>query len=246
MRAQQRALLARKEEEDAKKAASQRLSAPLLHGGGGGGGRGAGGEGAQQVSETSTGGGGASRKIYPKLPTIPRRTRPITEAVPGDMAVQIVRASPVFTNTGQQVTGPSQRNVQINKQIIDCQNSTHLCALINGHAAEFNPVNVATGFRKLLQSRQMDLSSGVGERALQALEAAALRTIDTFEAQPVANILHIIAKTRYSPRDQSLVLIDPSHSWRGGRRRWRARSTRRECQTRCGRMRRWGGSPGRA
>ena len=138
MRAQQRALLARKEEEDAKKAASQRLSAPLLHGGGGrgaGGAGGAGGEGAQQVSETSTGGGGASRKIYPKLPTIPRRTRPITEAVPGDMAVQIVRASPVFTNTGQQVTGPSQRNVQINKQIIDCQNSTHLCALIGGQAS---------------------------------------------------------------------------------------------------------------
>ena len=42
------------------------------------------------------------------------------------------------------------------------------------------------------------------ERALQALEAAALRRIDAFEAQSVANILHIIAKTRYRPRDQSL------------------------------------------
>ena len=52
-------------------------------------------------------------------------------------------------------------------------------------------MNVGTAFRKLLQSRR--------------LEAAALRTIDAFEAQQVANILHIIAKTRYSPRDQSLV-----------------------------------------
>ena len=66
-------------------------------------------------------------------------------------------------------------------------------------------VNVVTAFRKILQSRREGLPSGVVERALQALEAAALRTIDAFEAQPVANILHIIAKTRYSPRDQSLV-----------------------------------------
>ncbi len=43
------------------------------------------------------------------------------------------------------------------------------------------------------------------ERALQALEAAALRTIGAFDEQAVANILHIIAKTRCSPRDQSLV-----------------------------------------
>jgi hypothetical protein len=45
----------------------------------------------------------------------------------------------------------------------------------------------------------------VVERTLQALEAMALRMIDAFEAQAVANLLHIIAKTRYSPRDQSLV-----------------------------------------
>ena len=40
---------------------------------------------------------------------------------------------------------------------------------------------------------------------MQALEAAALRKIDAFEAQAVATILHIIAKTRYSPRNQSLL-----------------------------------------
>ena len=71
-------------------------------------------------------------------------------------------------------------------------------------AAEFNPVNVATGFRKLLQSRQMDLSSGVGELALQSLEAAALRTIDTFAAQQVANTLHIMAKFATAPGTRHL------------------------------------------
>jgi hypothetical protein len=50
--------------------------------------------------------------------------------------------------------------------------------------------------------------------------------IDAFEAQAVANILHIIAKTRYIPCDQSLV---PKLEGRA---------------TRCGRMRRWGGCPG--
>ena len=43
------------------------------------------------------------------------------------------------------------------------------------------------------------------ERALQALEAAALRTIDAFEAQGVSIAMHIMAKTRYRPWDQTLV-----------------------------------------
>jgi hypothetical protein len=43
------------------------------------------------------------------------------------------------------------------------------------------------------------------ECALQALEAAALRTIQTFEAHHVANTLQIMARTRYSPWDPSLV-----------------------------------------
>ena len=108
-------------------------------------------------------------------------------------------------NQGQKVNGPSRRNVEINKQITVCQDSRDLCALIDAHAAEFNNVNVVSAFRKLLQSRREGLHSGVVERALQVLEAAALRMIGAFDAQNMANILHIIAKTRYSPRDQSLV-----------------------------------------
>ena len=43
------------------------------------------------------------------------------------------------------------------------------------------------------------------ERSLQALEAAALRTMGAFEAQHVANTLHTMAKNRYRPLDLSLV-----------------------------------------
>ena len=42
------------------------------------------------------------------------------------------------------------------------------------------------------------------ERALQALEEAALRTVKVFGTQ-LSNTLHIMAKMRYSPWDQSLV-----------------------------------------
>jgi len=127
-------------------------------------------------------------------------------------------------NQGQKVNGQSRGNVEINKQITVYQDSRDLCALIDAQ-------NCVTALRKLPQSRREGLPSGVVERALQTLEAAALRMIGVFEAQQVANILHIIAKTRYNPRDQSLV-----PQLEGRRRHWRARSRRRQWQTRCGRM----------
>ena len=54
---------------------------------------------------------------------------------------------------------------------------------------------MATAFRKLLQNE-----SGpqvVVERALQALEGAALQTNDEFGAREIINTLHIMAKTSY-------------------------------------------------
>ena len=93
----------------------------------------------------------------------------------------------------------------MNKQITVCQDTRDLCALIDANAAEYNFVNVVTAFRKLLQSRRKSLARGVVERTLQVLEAAALRMIDAFDAKAVTSMLHIIAKTRYSPCDQSLV-----------------------------------------
>ena len=101
--------------------------------------------------------------------------------------------------------GTTAHYMQLNRHILDCGSTGELCELIEAHAEEFNTVNVATAFRKLLQSRRNDVPRGVVERALQAIEAAALRTMDAFEAQAVANTLHIMAKTRYRPWDRTLV-----------------------------------------
>jgi hypothetical protein len=111
------------------------------------------------------------------------------------------------------------------------RSASELCTLIEARLAEFNHLNVSTAFRTLLQSRRDSGPRGVVERALQALEAAALRTIDAFGAQHVSNTLHIMAKRRYRPWERTLI---PELE------------TRRTWQTRCGRMRRWGGRPGRA
>ena len=105
-------------------------------------------------------------------------------------------------NHGRQVQGPSKRNVEINKQITVCQDSRDLCALIDAHAAEFNPVNVATAFRRLLQMWRGGRGArarGVVERSLQALEEAALRTINVFGARELANTMHAMAKAHYTP-----------------------------------------------
>jgi hypothetical protein len=97
------------------------------------------------------------------------------------------------------------QNIDINKQIMRAQGASKLCTLIEARAAEFNHVNAVTAFRALLQSRRDGEPRGVVERALQTLEAAALRTIETFWAREVANTLHIIAKTRYRPWDRALI-----------------------------------------
>jgi len=86
-----------------------------------------------------------------------------------------------------------KRNIDINKQIMRAQGVSELCTLIETRVAEFNHVNVSTAFRTLLQAPRDGGPRGVVERALQALEAAALRTIDAFGAQHVSNTLHIMA-----------------------------------------------------
>ena len=101
--------------------------------------------------------------------------------------------------------GTTSQYAQLNSHILDCGSTGELCELIEAHAEEFDAVNVATAFRKLLQSRRDGVPRGFVERALQALEAAALRRMEKFKAQQVANILHIMAKTRYRPWDPAVV-----------------------------------------
>jgi hypothetical protein len=83
--------------------------------------------------------------------------------------------------------------------------ASELCILIEVRVAEFNHVNVSTAFRTLMQGRHDCGPREVVERALQALEAAVLRTIDAFGAREVANTLHIMAKSRYRAWDRTLV-----------------------------------------
>jgi len=94
--------------------------------------------------------------------------------------------------------------MQLNHNIQDCGSTGELCELIEAHAEEFDHINVVTAFRKLLQSRRDGVPRGLAERATQVLEAAAMRHMHTCDAQHVANLLHIMAKTRYRPWDPTL------------------------------------------
>ena len=57
--------------------------------------------------------------------------------------------------------GPSRHNMIINQQIINCQDARELCNLIATHVTEFKHVNVATAFRKLLQTRRQGMDRDV-------------------------------------------------------------------------------------
>jgi len=57
--------------------------------------------------------------------------------------------------------------IHLNGRILNCSSAGELCELIETHAVEFNHINVATAWRKLLQSRR-DGVRRVVERALQA------------------------------------------------------------------------------
>ena len=111
-----------------------------------------------------------------------------------------------------QAQGPSYCNIEINKQITGCGGARDLCALIEVRAAEFNHVNLATAFRKLLQSRRDGVTRDV-ERALQALDESALKNIEEFKNQALANTLHAMAKGQYTPANP--LLLDALERGRG-------------------------------
>ena len=96
-----------------------------------------------------------------------------------------------------------RRAIEINQHITRSEDAGEVCDLVETCAAEFNHVNVATAFRKLLQQRggRDGASRGRVEPALRTLEQAAVRTIEDFGSQAVANTLHAMAKARYRPVD---------------------------------------------
>ena len=81
---------------------------------------------------------------------------------------------------GSEKSTDLKRSIDINKQIMGARGASELCTLIEARLAECNHVNVVTAFRKLLLIRRDGVPSGHVERALLALEGAALRTINVF------------------------------------------------------------------
>ena len=109
------------------------------------------------------------------------------------------------TNRGSGGQGAARYNVQLNQQIAACESTREVCSLIEEHAAEFNHVNVATAFRKLLQAPRAGMPRGVVEHSLEALEQQALQTMEDFGPQAIGNTLHIMAKKRYRPANAALL-----------------------------------------
>ena len=82
-------------------------------------------------------------------------------------------------------TAMPRRAIEINQRITRSEDAGEVCDLVETCAAEFNHVNVATAFRKLLQQRggSDGASRGRVEPALRTLEQAAVRTIEDFQSQ---------------------------------------------------------------
>ena len=72
-----------------------------------------------------------------------------------------------------------------------------LCELIHASSTQFNHVNVATAFRRVLQIPRRGVSQDTVAKALRALEESAMQNIHDFGSQQIANTLHIMAKQRY-------------------------------------------------
>ena len=60
-----------------------------------------------------------------------------------------------------------RRNIEINQRITGSKDATSLVTLVETCVAEFNHVNVATAFRKLLQTGREGMSRGVVGQALR-------------------------------------------------------------------------------
>ena len=78
-------------------------------------------------SQRTRGGGGGRKRSEGGVPSTPSTTAPARGRPPGP-----------------------GRNIDINQRITKSADASELCTIIETRAAEFNHVNVATAFRKLL------------------------------------------------------------------------------------------------
>jgi len=110
-------------------------------------------------------------------------------------------------------SGTSSKHIQLNQDLIAAaksDNGEQLCALVNAQWQDFNAVNAATAYQKLLlmriardPRRQQDVGEGrnsARDEVLAILEPALCKQhIPMFGARQCANTLHTLAKTRRRP-----------------------------------------------
>ena len=108
-------------------------------------------------------------------------------------------------------SGPSSKHIQLNQDLIAAAksgNGEQLCALVNAQWQDFNAVNAATAYQKLLlmgiardtrwQQRAGHVYHSARDKALAVLELALREQhILVFGARECANTLHTLAKTRH-------------------------------------------------
>ena len=109
-------------------------------------------------------------------------------------------------------------NMELNKRISSIESMKKLCDLIHASSTQFNHVNVATAFRKVLQMpRRGSLQDSVDEslrkqdsveKALQTLENSAQVNINDFSSQQIAKTLHIMAEKKYKPSETLLLALE--------------------------------------
>jgi hypothetical protein len=98
-------------------------------------------------------------------------------------------------------------NVHLNKRIMTICDLKELCDFVSTHAADFNHVNVCTAFRQVLKHLRGIPSKALAQ-ALQTLEESAMRNMQDYEGQGIANTFHVIAKQGYQASGCLLLALE--------------------------------------
>jgi len=98
--------------------------------------------------------------------------------------------------------------IRINKQILKC-GGEELQGFIAQRSAEFNPVNVATALRKVLEAKQAFTAAPEhADQMVRALEERLEATLSDFKPQDIATSVWAFAKMRSKPGQRVLHAIE--------------------------------------
>jgi hypothetical protein len=129
----------------------------------------------------------------------------------------------------RRVPGTTRKHIMLNRQILETENESELSALITAHHGDFNGVNIASAYIKLVLRKfwcapaaPLDLphtrrsapwtDAGVPvelareyELALAVLELEMTKNMSVFGARECSNLLHALAKSRRQPCTPALM-----------------------------------------